>query len=499
MTWRLSFIFLLFSFSLSAQVYFLPLGNAYRTSVLNAVNHSDTTFIHTGWQPLNISSLNGVQDSSFVFTLRQQKDTLHNGLLRHLKYENLLLYHEKGFTLRMDLLMKFEGGRETETIRYNPFINTRGIIFRGDIAKHFSFESRFYENQAFYPEYVRKAIGQTYVAPGQGRVRGFKSYGFDFSSAAGWLSYKPWQWLNFQFGNGKNFIGEGYRSLLLSDNPFTYPFAKITVSHGRFQYTSMFTSFVGVRSYDNISIVHQKQHGSYHYLNTFLTSRWQVGLFEGIIWHTATADYHNYDFPPTYFVPIIFLNTAIYGLSSKHKALLGLNSSYKISKTFRVYGQLAVDAPDSSTQKQWGYQLGGYCFNPLGIKNLLLQAEYNYTEEGLYQPVSVPVSLAERPGWYYYGQPLAHPQGSGFAEWLVRGRYVLHDFFVDFHYDVSKAVADNTLLTYQAASVGYIINHATNLQLYIGTSRRTTTSPTYDGLFIFGGLKTNLNNYYYDF
>ena len=40
------------------------------------------------------------------------------------------------------------------------------------------------------------------------------------------VSYTPNKVLNIQFGHGKNFIGDGYRSLFLSDVSSPYPFLK---------------------------------------------------------------------------------------------------------------------------------------------------------------------------------------------------------------------------------------------------------------------------------
>ena len=64
--------------------------------------------------------------------------------------------------------------------------------------------------------------------------------------ASGSLVYTPKKWLSFQAGHGKNFIGDGYRSLLLSDNAFNYPYLRTTFTFGKLQYNVMYASFQNI-------------------------------------------------------------------------------------------------------------------------------------------------------------------------------------------------------------------------------------------------------------
>ena len=62
--------------------------------------------------------------------------------------------------------------------------------------------------------------------------------------ASGYISFMPHRAVNLQFGTGKHFIGEGYRSLLLSDNSFNYPYLRATSRwfKDKVQYTNIFAS-----------------------------------------------------------------------------------------------------------------------------------------------------------------------------------------------------------------------------------------------------------------
>ena len=102
--------------------------------------------------------------------------------------------------------------------------NTRGFRVAGNIGKDFSFLSSFRENQSTFIPYLHSYVNSTRVVPGQGLVKVFKVNAFDYAMAEGHISYSPSSHFNMIFGHGKNFIGDGYRSLLLSDNAFNYPY-----------------------------------------------------------------------------------------------------------------------------------------------------------------------------------------------------------------------------------------------------------------------------------
>ena len=58
--------------------------------------------------------------------------------------------------------------------------------------------------------------------------------------SSGYVIYRPNNMFTLQFGHGKHFIGNGYRSLLLSDNSFNYPFLRIQTTFGKIQYTNLY-------------------------------------------------------------------------------------------------------------------------------------------------------------------------------------------------------------------------------------------------------------------
>ena len=58
-----------------------------------------------------------------------------------------------------------------------------------------------------------------------------------------YVSYRSDKFFSVQFGHGKHFIGDGYRSLFLSDNSFNYPYLMIQTDLGKIQYTNLYAEF----------------------------------------------------------------------------------------------------------------------------------------------------------------------------------------------------------------------------------------------------------------
>ena len=129
--------------------------------------------------------------------------------------------------------MNFSFGRELNEDQ-NLFTNTRGFMVESNLGDNLSFSSSFFENQSIFPNYLNSYIKQNKVVPGQGYARTFKENGFDYAMASGYVSYRSDKFFSVQFGHGKHFIGDGYRSLFLSDNSFNYPYLMIQTDLGKY-------------------------------------------------------------------------------------------------------------------------------------------------------------------------------------------------------------------------------------------------------------------------
>ncbi|MBL7890010.1 MAG: hypothetical protein JNL24_10670 [Bacteroidia bacterium] len=470
---------------------------------------------------------------------------------RKIKQESLFIIQDTAdkFYMTIDPLFNFELGRDmADSSGENLYKNTRGFIVRGNIGDKLAFESSFYENQATYAKYIddyifstNKLFPQTAnyqydVVPGQGRAKKFKLNGYDYAMASGYVSYSPVKLINIQIGHGKHFVGDGYRSLLLSDNSFNYPYARITTTYKNIQYTNLYTSFMnltngGVKTPPNVERLFQKKTASFQLLSMNFFKRLQIGLFQGMIWEAAdTTNRQHLSFNT--FNPIIGVNTAIYGLHNTNNIVAGATLKIKITNSISLYGQYMLDDTyqknsKGDIRKKYGYQIGFKYFDLFTIKNLHLQLEYNnvrpfaYASENTYQ------------SYTHYNQALAHPLGANFYEAVGFINYRIKDFFIQLKGNYAVKGADSlnmnfggnifrsdnnfpinqsfenihttqglkTTIMYQDIHVGYLVNPSTNFNIVLGITNRSekTEQTNKQTQFVYLGIRTSLNNFYYDF
>ncbi|MBC8152764.1 MAG: hypothetical protein H7Z72_07630, partial [Bacteroidetes bacterium] len=166
-----------------------------------------------------------------------------------------------------------------------PYVNTRGLELRGTIGKKLGFYTFFADNQAAYPRYIRD-YGQIYrveglgrsFAPGEGFVKEFKQTGVDYISARGYITVNALKIINIQFGHDRNFIGNGFRSLLLSDNTSPYLFLKLTTRFGPFQYTNLFTELQNTERPLASNQLYPQKFAAMHHLSANIGKHVNVGL-----------------------------------------------------------------------------------------------------------------------------------------------------------------------------------------------------------------------------
>jgi hypothetical protein len=490
-----------------------------------------------------------------------QRDKTRPLLYRKIKKESLLIVNDTTdkFYLTLDPLFNFEAGKDLGNAAENEvYKNTRGFLVSGHIGEKFAFESSFYENQATYLHYIEQYISTTNtlfpqvanynynVIPGQGRAKGFKTSallrgagfkenGYDYAMASGYISYSPVKPFNIQVGHGKHFVGDGYRSLLLSDNAFNYPYARLTTTFKNIQYTNLYTSFMnltngGDKIPPGIERLFQKKIGSFQLLSASFWKRLNIGIFQGMIWEAADSTNRQHVNFNT-FDPLIGVNALSYGLHNKNNVLLGLTIKWKVIHSISIYGQYMLDDLNGKdkmgdVRNKYGYQAGFKYMNAFTIKNLTLQGEYNTVRPYAY------ASANPEQSYTHYNQALAHPLGANFNEWVGILNYHMQDFFTEIKINYAKKGTDSlfanfggnifnsdsnisvpsggqmhttqgvlTTIMYQDIHIGYLINPVTNLNIVIGVSNRReeVQGKTTNTQFVYVGLRTSLANFYYDF
>jgi hypothetical protein len=504
-----------------AQQQNLPLNREFglvNQKVLNSFDNNS----HTSFLPINQSYIKSVSDS--ILSKSERKFYLENittsekkprnffaWMYRSMFFDNLLIVDTGNFYLTIDPLINAEMGKDSEDASGRSlYKNTRGAIVRANIGEKFSFETSFYENQMVLPQYITDYANSTSVIPGQGRWKAFKSnQGFDFASAAANISYKPNKHLNFQLGTGKNFVGDGYRSLLLSDASFNYPFWKIIGTFGKndqFQYTKLNASLSSVTRRDESSsaeALFQRKTMSTHYLSWLATKWLNVGLFESTLWQTEDSS-GTKPIKLQQFNPIIGINTLTTGFNDVNHTVVGTNLKIKLPFKATLYNQVVYDGGS-----KYGYQIGARYF---GIPNLTLQAEYNSVAKETYSSNVVLQAYSN------YNEALAHPSGNNFKEVIGIINYKYKRAFTQIKFNQIKydevnlyySGSFNRDITNIQTHLGYIINPKNNLSILAGINQRTeNVNTTFDnGIktnqtnrtnYVYFGIRTSLRNLYNDF
>src|SRR5450759_522877 len=117
-------------------------------------------------------------------------------------------------------------------------MNSLGVNVRGLLAKRIGYYSLITDNQERGPKFFQDRVNQFRAVPGNGFYKPFRNHAYDYFDARGYLTFNAAKYIDFQFGYDKNFIGNGYRSLFLSDYGNSYLFFKINTRIWKFNSVS---------------------------------------------------------------------------------------------------------------------------------------------------------------------------------------------------------------------------------------------------------------------
>ncbi len=484
---------------------------------------------HSSIQPYGFTVL---RDLTPPFELRYDSSAAASWLFDKVFQEHFIEYRDSAVYLYADVLPDLMMGHDSRSGRWT-YTNTRGFFFGGSVSANVHFQSEFFENQSTFPDDLTRFVNAKNVVPGQGFARSQNGRLFDYNQAAAHLSYAPSEYLTLSGGHGKHFIGDGYRSLLLSDNSFPYPYVKMTVDLWKFRYLAMWTEFQHIDHLPNFDTYPwAKKAGVFHYLDIAVTPEWKLGVFESIIW-VPTDSIRQRGVEWNYLNPIIFLRPTEFSIASPDNVLMGLNSSYTLRPTTVVYGQFVIDEITFKEfiggrgywGNKYGIQAGVKQFDAFGISRLFLQAEMNRVTPYTYAHRSVLKSYG------HYNQSLAHPTGSNFIESLVIAGYSWKRFDVQlqvnynvFGTDTSAATSvgqdlfrpytlrvkdfgneigqgDRQTLVLTELRGAYRLNPLTNLRIEFSLRHRSETSAAVSANSIWWniGIRSSFRNIYYDF
>ncbi|KAB1069704.1 gliding motility protein RemB [Tamlana haliotis] len=498
---------------------------------------------HTGAKPFIYSEVSKYYD----FDAENQKllQDRKTWVGRKLWNEHFVELQTDNYWFTVDPVFDLQVGKDTDADFNYTYNNTRGLVVQGGFGEKFNFYTSFLESQGRFADYFNryaeslKGFGpDPAVIPGRGIAKRYKTDAYDYPVAEAYLSYTPSKYFNFQFGHGKNFIGDGYRSLVLSDVASPHPFFKINTTFWKMKYTNTWMWLTDIRPEVEEDKAFKRKYIANHFLSWNVSKRLNLGFFESVVWDNA----NDRGFDVNYLNPVIFYRAVEFETGQgAGNALMGMTAKYKWNDNINIYGQFILDefslgditGGEKSWKNKYGYQLGIKYYDAFKVDNLLLQFEYNRVRPYTYSHNTIVLNYA------HSNQSMAHLWNSNFSEAIVIGRYHYDRWFAnaklifgvrgfDFNeggdnysyggdiyrdyndrpYDTGVEVGQGikTNIFNGNLQAGYLLNVASNMKIFADVTFRdfdpnATTSTTYQNntVWFTFGMRSDLFNWYFDF
>ncbi|MCI5057320.1 MAG: hypothetical protein MRY83_14490 [Flavobacteriales bacterium] len=393
--------FLLFSvilFLFQVQVLFgqsyLPLGSLLNESFDKELNSQD--MIHTSSKPLLHRDISRIISDSLwraPYSLQKKKS----------------LFFEPIGTIGIGL------ESPSPDLKLETGIGGRAMLnLNNQFYAHFGYASY---NSSFF-QYESDFIERRSVVNTLGQAKG-TNMGYHYNLFFGDVHFVANEVFDFMIGHGKNFIGDGHRSLLLSDYAMPYSYLKANTKIWKLKLTNIWANFKNFEGKRSAYWDHPNKFGSMHFLDFQATKSLSIGLYESVIWGGRdTLNDRNFEW--NYLNPVIFYRPVEYSIGSADNSLIGLNIKYKFSNSIYSYGQLIMDefllseirARNGWWANKYGYQFGLKWNDVFNVEGLNARGEFNAVR---------PFTFSHGRNMENYGhfnQSLAHPFGSNFQEVL---------------------------------------------------------------------------------
>jgi len=457
-------------------------------------------------------------------------------LLRHF-YRSPAAFFEvrqPGFFLQADPLLRMNAGWDPADAQ-PLFENSRGFVVRGGIDDRLYFSVDILESQARFPAYVRQWVGRNRAIPGAGLYKTYQSTlfnitdGYDFLNSQSFLAFRVSPHVGVQLGYGRNFLGQGYRSLLLSDVAANHLFLKLNWRVWKLHYQNLFAELghTSPVQQGGLGLV-PKKYLAGHHLSMQLRHNLNVGIFEAVVFERDNF------FELNYLNPFILYRSIEGALGSPDNVLIGLDARWNVLRRLQVYGQLMLDEFKFDElflerrgwwANKYAFQLGLKWINALGVDKLDMNLEYNQARPYTYTHRDSSANYA------HFNQPLAHPLGAGFREsvlllryqpvqrWLFetrlihiagaddppgqnQGNNILLSYLSraqDYNNRIGQGIGYKALIV--GADLSYQIRHNVFLDLSYFYRKKDSADDTRDNLsrFVSAGIRANIGRNRFDF
>ncbi len=333
---------------------------------------------------------------------------------------NFVLVNQPDFFLSVNPVLQLQGMRDSQSDQ-NHYLNSRGVAIRSQIGNRIGFQAYITENLERPPVFARQEYDTYRAVPGAGLYKSFRETGYDSWDARGSIYIKPTKYLDIQLGHDKIFIGNGYRSLFISDQSASHAYLNLNLRAWKFNYSSRVMELQPQYTRRGLGedTLLWKKYATIHYLN-FSALKWlNIGVFEGVVYGRQNR------FEVNYLNPVIFLRSAELNVGSPDNSFIGIDVKANLAKRVQVYGQVMFDEFYTKFIKErkgwwankWAFQAGMKYIDALGVKNLDVQLETNWIRPFTYSHFDTVANYT------HYNQPLAHPLHSNVKEYIAIVKY----------------------------------------------------------------------------
>jgi len=499
---------------------------------------------HTASKPYTYAEVSKYYNLRAVNESLQKKTSTWLG--RKWWNENLVQIQGEDYWFALNPIVDLQMGKASDLDASYTYVNTRALNFRGGLGKQINFTTTFFESQGRfagyfndYAESIKPSGGNPAIIPGVGIAKRFKTDAYDFPLAEANITFAPGKIFDFQLGYGRNFIGDGYRSLLESDGASPYPYFKLNTKFWKIKYTNTYMWMKDVRPEVTAEKTYATKFMANHYLSWNVSNRVNLGFFESVVWTNT----NNRGFDANFVNPIIFYRAVEFGSSSRSgNALLGITGKYKWNNSINLYSQFLIDefsvsdvgAGNQSWKNKFGFQFGAKYFNAFNVKDLLLQVELNRVRPYVYSHSAVITNYGHN------NQSVGHQWGGNFKEliaiaryhkgrWLADAKLTVGTRGLDFDtaadsynyggniyksydekrpYNTGVKIGQGNKTNVFIADVqgGYLINPMTNLKLFgsliyrnFDPTQETATTFKQSTTWFSVGLRSDIFNWYFDY
>ncbi|MFD2742970.1 MULTISPECIES: hypothetical protein [Sphingobacterium] len=454
--------------------------------------YNDTILGHTAVKPLVQQALSSTD------TPLRPADTSKNWFLRKIFDEHLVQIVKDDHTFYLDFLPDLLIGTQRGTVQKGLWTNTRGAQAGLTVGNKFSLYVNFFENQARFPTHIDSSAMRIGGLPGQGFSTGIATGEYDWMNTAVNMTYDLDTAFRVTLAYDKLHIGDGYRSMLVSESPYNFAHAHFSGSVKRFQYNSIWGTLLdrfNPRMTEGEDAFTTRmgegvKYAAFQYVDYLAANNLTIGAFHSLIW----AQDHGAE-------------------KSGANGGLGLNVKYRPIPKWIVYGQLYADrlskfSFNKDSDRRTSYQFGVKTHDLFSVDRLNATVEYNQAAPYTYQNENNRINYSNN------GEPIAHPNGANFREILailtyrwnridLYGQSMFARYGVDssplsnvgqniFRQDIpniGNRIGQGELrnLLYNEIRAAYIINPRYNLRAEVGFINRIQ-----DGSSTFGRSNANI-------